>query len=129
MESGSESTRSAPPQLRVLSSRENRLLGRMELEYLIEGASGRLSRADLARLVAGQLSASPEAVVPVRMSPVTGTGDLVALVYVYSDPAEARRQLPEHLFLRMMGKEERARAIEERRKARAAQRAKSKAKG
>lgn len=95
------------------------------MEYLLPGASGRLSRADLVSLLAERLSASREAIVPVEMRPVTGTDDLLAVVYVYRDPADARRQLPEHLFLRMMSKEERARILEERRKAKAAQRAKA----
>ncbi len=114
------------PEVQVLSSRENRLLGRMELEYLIRGASGKLSRADLAKLVAEMLSASPERVIPVKMLPITGTKDLKALVYVYANPEEAKRQLPDYVFLRMMGKEERAKVLEERRKAKAAERAKGK---
>jgi len=112
----------------LISSRENKLLGRMELEYLFRGVPGGISRADMVGFVSGQLSAKPEGVVPVRVRPVTGTNDVRALVYVYRDPEEARRQLPEHLFLRMMGRDERAKIMDEKRKAKAAQRAKAKGK-
>ncbi|BBE41762.1 hypothetical protein [Conexivisphaera calida] len=115
-------------EFKLLSSRENKLLGRMEMEYLFRDASGRLSRADLVKFVAGQLSASPDGIIPYRIRPVTGTRDLRALVYVYRDPAEAKRQLPEYAFLRLASKEERAKALEEKRKAKAAQRSKAKGK-
>ncbi len=123
--SGASEGSQAIPEFKLLSSRENKLLGRMELEYLFVGASGRLTRADVARFVAGQLSTTPDHVIPYRMTPITGTRDVRVLVYVYRDLAEARRQLPEHVFLRMLGKEERAKALEEKRKAKAAERAKA----
>ena len=103
-------------------SRENRLLGRKELIYLFKDVAGSLTRGSAEEFVAGQFSVPVENVITVKLETSFGTRDVKGLFYIYRDLDEARRQLPEHVFLRGMSREERAKALEERRKARAAAR-------
>jgi ribosomal protein S24E len=106
----------------LLYSRDNKLLGRKELVYLFKDAAGSLTRKDAIEYVASQLSVSPENVVLVKLEGLFGKRDVQGKFYVYSDSEEARRQLPEYLFLRNLSKEERAKILEEKRKAKAAAR-------
>ncbi len=105
-----------------MRSRENKLLGRKELVYLFKGVAGSLSRESAKEHIASKFSVPVENVIPVKLETLFGTRDIRGLFYIYRDVEEARRQLPGYLFLRGMRREERAKVLEEKRKAKAAAR-------
>ena len=106
----------------LVHTRDNKLLGRRELVYLFRAAASSLTRRAAAEHVSSQLSVSPEHVVVVKLETISGKRDVRGVFYVYSDVGEARRQLPEYLFLRSLSREERAKVLEEKRRAKAAAR-------
>ena len=99
----------------LLSSRDNKLLGRKEVVYLFKGVAGKLTRKEVIEFVAKQHSVSPESVIPIKLKGIFGTRNVEGLFYIYQDLNEARKQLPEYIFLRLLPPEERSRILEEKR--------------
>jgi len=97
---------------------DNALLGRKEATYVFKGSSGLLSRAQAVKMVASDLGAKEESIVPVSFKGRHGSRDLVGTFYLFEDMKVARAQLPKYMFLRSMSREERKKFFEERRKGR-----------
>ncbi len=88
----------------VRSNQYNPLMARSEVNCVFEGMSGRISRTNAIAAVSKELKYDAKKVVLVRMIGSTGTSDLNALFYLYEDIKAAHKQLPSHLFSRLMPK-------------------------
>ncbi len=103
-----------------LSLIENKLLERKEAIYLFKEMAGKLTRKEAIKMVAQDLSVPEEKVIPVKLKTEFGTRNVKGIFYIYDDLNKAKLQIPEYMFLRLLGKEERAKILEERRKAKVA---------
>jgi len=86
----------------VRSNQYNALMARSEVNCVFEGMSGRISRITAVATISKELKYDVAKVVLVRMIGRTGTSDLHALFYLYEDIKEAHKQLPSHLFSRLI---------------------------
>lgn len=102
--------------MKRLDVKENPVLNRKEARYLFEGGAGKMTRSDVTKLVAGDLGVKEDSVIPLSLRNTHGTVDQVATFYIYDDAKEARSQLSAYVFDRNLGKEERKKLIEEKRK-------------
>lgn len=100
----------------IISFKDNKLLGRKEVTYLFKDVAGKLTKKEAVEFVAKQHSVNPASVIPIKLKGVFGTRNVEALFYIYSDMEEARKQLPEYIFLRLLPPEERSRVLEEKRR-------------
>lgn len=103
--------------LEIVSNLENPLFHRREVQGVFGGVAGRLPRGEARRMVAEALGVPQETVYPIRLAGEAGRPDIKGTFYVYEKEADARRQLPRHLFLRLLPKEERKKERAKRKKA------------
>jgi small subunit ribosomal protein S24e len=116
----------------TVQDRNNVLLNRRELIVIIKNAQGKLNKATATSLVAGHFRLNAEqSIIPLLMKYETGRTDIHASFYVYPTLEHARRQLPKHMMLRNMPKEDRKKIIDEEKamKLKAKQTAAAEAKG
>ncbi|MCP8311222.1 MAG: hypothetical protein L6N95_02050 [Candidatus Methylarchaceae archaeon HK01B] len=92
------------------------LLGRREISYIFSSIAGSLTRQDAVKMVAEKLNVDIDKVYLISLKMRTGTRDVSGLFYIYDNPEDAKKQLPRHLFLRMLSKEEREKVIKEAKK-------------
>ncbi len=100
-----------------LSLAENKLLERKEAVFLFKDMAGKLTKAEAVKAVAQDLGVPEEKVIAIKLETMFGTTDVRGTFYIYDDVGKAKKQMPEYIFLRMLGKEERKKILEERRKA------------
>lgn len=98
--------------LEVLNDSENKLLSRRELTVLFKGGSGFISRPAAIEAISSRLGVPKDKVKVISLKGKFGLRDLVAKAFVYSDPAEIKKQLPAFLSIRELPKEERKKARE-----------------
>ncbi len=89
----------------VKSNQYNPLMARSEVNCVFQGMSGRLDRTSAVAAVSKELKFDVKKIVLVRMIGSTGTSDLHGLFYLYDDIKAAHKQLPSHLFSRLMPKD------------------------
>jgi len=94
------------PEYKILNIRDNRLLGRREVELEIRyDGSGVPSRQEVRQWVANQLGVSLDTTYVVKIRPYFGQNRAVAFVDVYDTPELARKVLPLHIYARNLGPE------------------------
>jgi len=96
----------------VKSNQYNPLMARSEVNCVFQGMSGRLDRTSAVAAVSKELKFDVKKIVLVRMVGTTGTPDLHGLFYLYDDIKAAHKQLPSHLFSRLMPKDVKAKEAE-----------------
>ena len=99
-----------------LSLIDNKLLRRKEAKYLFKGMAGKLTRREAIKKVAEDLSVPEDRVIPIKLRSKFGTRDVNGIFYIYEDFKDARAQISEYVFLRLLSKEDRRKVFEERRK-------------
>jgi small subunit ribosomal protein S24e len=100
----------------VIEDKENPLLNRREIVCLFPSSAGKITRADVVKAVSQKLNVSAEKVVPIRIEHSHGIRDTKATIYIFNNPEDAKRQLPKHILLRLLPKEERKKLLEQKRK-------------
>ncbi len=95
-----------------ISDRDNILLERHELAVLFKNAAGRIKKAEAAGLVAKQ-DYPGKAVIPISMTCMKGSKDVLARFYVYENEGMAKEHLPRYLTLRTLPREERKKILTE----------------
>ncbi len=98
---------------------ENKVLGRKEVRYIFENASGKLSRVEAAKMVASDLGVEVSQVFVLNLDASHGTSDVEGTFYVYDDPKLANVQLQKYIFLRNLTKDERKKILDEMKKKKA----------
>ena len=91
----------AAADIQILNDVENKFLGRRELVCLFPLACGLAKRSDLAKAVAKKVHIDPKHMFVSSLEGSAGTRDLKGVIFAYEDMAQAKRQLPPHIFLRM----------------------------
>lgn len=86
-------------ELRVISTRDNPLIGRREIIFQVE-TNSTPSRQKVRRLIAEELGVNIDQVWVRRMITKTGTHITVGDAHVYDDPAKALKIEPEHIIRR-----------------------------
>lgn len=99
-----------------MSNKENPFLGRREIECIIKDMCGKIKREDARNLVAQHLNLNATKLYVISLKGSKGTKDVHATLYYYEDEETAKRQLPFHIFLRMLPEEERKKILEEKKK-------------
>ncbi len=97
----------------VLNKFENPLLGRVEVEALLHGQANLASRQKVREIIAKELNVDQSLVFPIKICTSSGVRDAKVLVYVYKKVEDAKRQIPNHLFVRLLSKEEREKVKKE----------------
>jgi len=100
----------------VIEDKENPLLNRRELVCVFPSSAGKITRADVVKAVSQKLNVPSEQVIPIRIEHSHGVRDVKATVYIFENPEDAKRQLPKHILLRLLPKEERKKLEEQKRK-------------
>lgn len=101
---------------KILEDKENPLLNRRELVCLFPGSAGKLTRDQAIKAVAQKLGLPEEKTILINIQGSHGTTDVKAILYVYNNLEDAKRQLPKHVMLRLLPKEERKKIMEQKRK-------------
>ncbi len=99
--------------IEICSDSESKLLSRREFTCVFRGASGLLTRRGAAEAIAEKVGVAMERVQIVSLMGGFGTRDLNASAYIFSQPNPSNSQLPEHLRIRQLPKEERKKARDE----------------
>ena len=98
--------------IEIVNDTENKLLSRREIILNFKGGSGFITRQSATEAISTRLGVPKEAVKILRLHGKFGLRDLIAQVYVYSDPKQIKKQLPPYLGIRELPKEERKKARE-----------------
>ncbi len=99
---------------------QSRLLDRVELEVLIPGKGGKLSRGEAITMVAEEMKVDRERVGLIRLEQQSGTEDIVGKFAVYGSTQAMKTMHPKHLAVRLMTKDEREKLKQARKKAKTA---------
>ncbi len=104
-------------ELKIRDETYNPLLKRKELLVEISNAAGGTpQRYEVRKSIAARLGAKTENVLVVRMDSATGSDRTSCFVEVYDDAESAKRTVPQHLQIRNLSPEERAKKLEEAKK-------------
>jgi len=104
-------------ELEIRKKTESKLLDRVELEVLIPGRAGRLSRVDALGMVAEEMKVDRSRVGLVSLQEHAGTTDVVGRFAVYGSSEAVKVLHPKHLQVRVLAKEEREKLKQARKKA------------
>ena len=80
---------------------------------MIKNAVGSIRKDEAANLIAEKLQINRKNLIPISLASEYGNPDVLAMMYYYNDIEDARKQLPRYRFLRIMGKDERKKIIDE----------------
>jgi len=100
----------------VVEERENPLLNRREVVLMLPGSAGKITRADVVKAVSEKLSIPSELIIPISIEHSHGVRDAKVTLYIFKTLEDAKRQLPKHILLRLLPKEERKKLAEQKRK-------------
>ena len=103
--------------MEIISRADSKLLDRIEVQVRISGRAGKISRKEALTLVAEELKVTPAKVGLVKMKQQSGSTDIVGTFLVYGSEETMKRVHPEHLSVRTLGKEEREKLKQEKKKA------------
>lgn len=98
--------------LEIVKESENRMLSRRELILNFKAGSGLITRQSAAEAIATRLGVGKDKVKLISLNGKFGLRDLKAVAYVYDDAKLIKRQLPKHMAIRELPKEERKKARE-----------------
>ena len=98
----------------VIEDRENPLLNRRELICVFPSSAGKITRADVVNAVSQKLNVPSEQVIPISIKHSHGVRDVKVTVYIFKNLEDAKKQLPKHILLRLLPKEERKKLVEKR---------------
>jgi len=99
---------------------KSKLLDRVELEVLIPGRGGKLSRSEAVAMVAEEMKVGKELVGLIRLEQQAGTKDVLGRFAVYGSNEAMQKTHPKHLAVRLMSKEDREKLKEAKKKAKTA---------
>ncbi|MEM3382760.1 MAG: hypothetical protein QXL52_02900 [Nitrososphaerales archaeon] len=102
--------------IQILKDSKNNLLRRREINCIFKSMAGLLKRQDAINMIAKSLNIDAKNVCLISLSTKTGTRDVSGLFYIYDNPEDAKKQLPDYLFIRLLPKEEREKLLKERKK-------------
>jgi ribosomal protein S24E len=91
----------------VVDKVENTLLGRLEVTTRVSGIVGTLSRKSAVDILSKHFGVDEKLIIPIKIKTSSGKRDSVIKSYIYNNYDDAKRQLQKHLFVRLLGKEER----------------------
>jgi small subunit ribosomal protein S24e len=96
----------------ILSSKDNQLLGRKEVEATVSFDSATPKRAELKQAIGGKIAANPDLMVVRRVTSSFGARSVKVLAYVYSSKESLMGVEPKHIKIRegLMQKEEKKEA-------------------
>jgi ribosomal protein S24E len=96
----------------ILSSKENQIMGRKEVEATVSFDSATPKRAELKSAIGGKIAANPDLMVVRSVKPSFGMKSVKVLSYVYSSKESLMSVEPKHIKVRegFMQKEEKKKA-------------------
>ncbi|MDA4118373.1 MAG: hypothetical protein OK455_08525 [Thaumarchaeota archaeon] len=106
--------------MQVLEKKENKLLGRWDVDVLFPAKAGGLSRKEAVTQVAQSMNVEETRVSLLRLSSGSGSRDLIGTFRVYDTEGTRKLVSPSYLATRLMSKEEREAAKQAKKKAEAA---------
>ena len=97
----------------ILSSKENQLLGRKEVEASVLFDAATPKRAELKQAISGKIAANPDLMVIRKVASNFGARSVKVLSYVYSSKEALMSVEPKHVKIRegLMQKEEKKKVI------------------
>ncbi len=96
----------------TLEDKTNGLLKRREVKCLFKGSAGRLTRKEAVEILTKELKLDKKFVIPENLICKNGVNDIHCTFYIYDDENLAKKHLPKYIFMRMLTKEERKKAKE-----------------
>ena len=100
----------------VVEDKENPLLNRREVVCIFPHSAGKINRAQVVKAVTQKLGLPEEKIIPISIKSTHGSTHTKVTIHIYKDLEDAKRQLPKHILLRLLPKEERKKIMEEKRK-------------
>ncbi len=97
----------------MLSDTENKLLSRREVQCVFRTSNGLLTRQGAAEAIANRLGIEKGNVQIISLKGKSGVRDLWGMAYIFTRPEIARKQVPKHLLIRMLNKDERMKIKDE----------------
>ena len=97
----------------VLRDFDNLFMKRKELRLILKNAAGRITKTDAINLIAAKNNIEKKTIVPISMNCSYGKPDVDASFYIYESEAAMKDSLPKHRNLRLLGKAERKKIIED----------------
>jgi ribosomal protein S24E len=97
----------------IVNKIENPLLERIEVEALVEGQAHLISRQKAREIIAKEFNVSENLVFPIKIQTSSGKRDAKIVAYIYKRMEDAKRQLPKHIPVRLLPKEEREKVKKE----------------
>jgi len=100
----------------VLQDKENPLLNRREVVCLFPDSAGKITRADVVKILSQNFNIPPERIIPISIRHSHGVRNTEVTVYIFKNYEDAKRQLPKHILQRLLPREERKKLAEQKRK-------------
>ena len=92
--------------MEIVSRKDSKLLGRIELQVVFAEKSGALNRKDAIKEVARAMSADENRVTLLELAGSSGTRNLVGTFHVYDSEGGRKEVSEKHLAVRLLTKEE-----------------------
>ncbi len=84
----------------ITKENNNTILGRREIDCIVQPSKDSLSRQEARKLLAQMLKISPDNIFVMSLKPSAGSRSVRGLIYVYEDQNLAKRHIPEYIFVR-----------------------------
>jgi small subunit ribosomal protein S24e len=97
----------------VLRDFDNLFMKRKELRLVLKNAAGRLTKTEAVNLIAAKNNIETKRIVAIRMNCSYGKPDVDASFHIYESEEAMKDFLPRHRNLRLLGKAERKKIIDE----------------
>ena len=97
----------------VLRDFDNLFMKRKELRLILKNAAGRVTKTDAINLIAAKNNIEKKTIVPISMNCSYGKPDVDASFYIYESESAMKDSLPKHRNLRLLGKAERKKIIDD----------------
>jgi ribosomal protein S24E len=91
--------------VQIIEEKKNDILGRKEINCIIPSSAGLLKRQDARKILSKILKINVDDIFIISLKSGSGSRDLSGLIYIYENHEHAKRQLPKHIFQRMITKE------------------------
>ena len=105
--------------LQIISDKQNKILARREVSCTFVGGNGFITRQSAAEAIGAKLSLQKENVQIISLVGRFGNRDLQGSAYIFDNPGDVKNQLPKFMLTRQLSKDERKKAREEQKKAKA----------
>jgi small subunit ribosomal protein S24e len=97
----------------VLRDYDNMLMNRRELKVIFRNVPGNIKKKEAIQTISKAIKVDSKIIVPIEIKCNKGSTDVNAFFHIYRDEKSAKETLPQYLSMRLLGKGERKKIIDE----------------